>query len=131
MGHEARIIPMDGRPKLNDRIRHWNGDSRGRWDGDTLVIETANYSAKSDIRGASENLKVTERLTRVGPGTPMGDTVKFEPLDTWWISLFLIAFAALIGPVNVLWLAPATKRHRLFFTTPAISLARSATQRPR
>jgi hypothetical protein len=48
--------------------------------------------------------------------------VKFEPSDTLWISLFLVVFAALIGPVNLFWLAPAKKRHRLFFTTPIISL---------
>jgi hypothetical protein len=56
------------------------------------------------------------------PGTPMAETVKFVPLDTVWVSLLLRVFAALIGPVNFFWFAPATKRHRLFFTVPLISL---------
>jgi hypothetical protein len=64
--------------------------------------------------------------TSFAPGTPMGETVKFEPVDTLWLSLFLVAFAAFIGPVNLFWLAPATKRHRLFLTTPLISIVGAA-----
>src|SRR5207247_1271681 len=67
MAHDARIIPLDGRPHLSDRMRTWNGDPRGRWEGDTLVIDTTNFSSKSDFMGAHENLRLTERLTRVGP----------------------------------------------------------------
>jgi hypothetical protein len=67
MAHDARIIPLDGRPHLDARIRVWNGDPRGRWEGDTLVIETTNFSPNSDFMGAHENLRLTERLTRVGP----------------------------------------------------------------
>jgi hypothetical protein len=67
MAHDARIVPLDGRPHLDDRVRLWNGDSRGRWDGDTLVIDTTNFSPKSEFMGAHENLRLTERLTRVGP----------------------------------------------------------------
>ena len=48
-------------------IRQWNGDSRGRWDGNTLVVETTNFSAKSYFMGATENLKLVERFTRVAP----------------------------------------------------------------
>jgi hypothetical protein len=65
MAHDARIIPLDGRPHLDPRIRVWNGDSRGRWQGDTLVIDTTNFSTKSDFMGSHENLHLTERLTRV------------------------------------------------------------------
>ncbi len=67
MIHESRIIPMDGRPHLGPEIRRWTGDPRGRWEGDTLVIETTNFNDKTKFHGASENLKVTERLTRVAP----------------------------------------------------------------
>ena len=67
MAHDARVIPLDGRPHLDARLRTWNGDSRGRWDGDTLVVDTTNFSAKSDFMGAHENLHLVERLTRVGP----------------------------------------------------------------
>jgi hypothetical protein len=64
MAHDARIIPLDGRPHLDDRIRVWNGDSRGRWAGDTLVIDTTNFSPKSDFMGSHEQLHLTEKLTR-------------------------------------------------------------------
>jgi hypothetical protein len=67
MAHDARIIPLDGRPRLDARVRVWNGDSRGHWEGDTLVIDTMNFSPKSDFMGAHENLRLTERLTRVDP----------------------------------------------------------------
>ncbi len=67
MAHDARIVPLDGRPHLDSRIRVWNGDSRGHWEGDTLVVETTNFSPKSDFMGSHENLRLTERFTRVGP----------------------------------------------------------------
>ena len=67
MAHDARIIPLDGRPRLDARIRVWNGDSRGHWEGDTLVIDTTNFSPKSEFMGSHENLRLTERITRVGP----------------------------------------------------------------
>ena len=65
MAHDARMIPLDGRPHLDPRIRVWNGDSRGHWEGDTLVIDTTNFSSKSDFMGSHENLRLTEKLTRV------------------------------------------------------------------
>ena len=65
MAHDARIIPLDGGPHLDDRIRRWNGDARAHWDGDTLVVETTNFSPKSDFMGAHENLRLTEKFTRV------------------------------------------------------------------
>jgi hypothetical protein len=65
MAHDARVIPLDGRPHLPAAVRVWNGDSRGRWEGDTLVIDTTNFSSKSDFMGAHENLHLTERLRRV------------------------------------------------------------------
>src|SRR5262249_7189836 len=67
MAHDARIIPLDGRPHLDERLRRWNGDSRGRWEGDTLVVETTNFSPKSDFMGAHDRLHLTERFTRIGP----------------------------------------------------------------
>ena len=66
MIHDARVIPIDGQPPLADGVRQLHGDSRGHWEGDTLVIETTNYSSKTNFRGASDNLHVIERLTRVG-----------------------------------------------------------------
>ena len=67
MAHDARIIPLDGRAHLDARVRPWNGDSRGRWEGDTLVVDTTNFSPKSDFRGSHDGLHLTERFTRVGP----------------------------------------------------------------
>jgi hypothetical protein len=67
MAHDARVIPLDGRPHLDSSLRTWNGDSRGHWEGDTLVIDTTNFSTKSDFMGSHENLKLTEKITRAGP----------------------------------------------------------------
>ncbi len=65
MIHDARIIPLDGRPHLPATFREWNGDSRGRWDGDTLVIDTTNFRAPNALTDATAALHVVERLTRV------------------------------------------------------------------
>ena len=75
MIHEVRVIPTDGRPHISDRIRQCMGDSRGRWEGDTLVIETTNFNAKVGLTRngntllTSPDLTLVERLTRVGPET--------------------------------------------------------------
>ena len=67
MIHDVRIIPIDGRPQLHDNIRQWNGDSRGFWDGDTLVVRTANFSEKTRHRfPSSRNTVAVERFRRVG-----------------------------------------------------------------
>jgi hypothetical protein len=64
--HDVRVIPLDGRARLGDNIRQWNGDSRGRWDGKTLVVETTNYSDKTQLRfPSSTNTRAVERFTRV------------------------------------------------------------------
>jgi len=76
--HDARVIPLDGRPPLGPAFRQHLGDSRGRWDGDTLVVETANFDAVGTPMGgyfrfADENLRLTERFTRVD-----SDTLRYE-----------------------------------------------------
>ena len=60
-----RIIPMDGRPFSSDKIRQFPGDSRGHWEGDTLVVESKNFTDKTRFQGSSEALHVVERFTRV------------------------------------------------------------------
>jgi hypothetical protein len=62
MIHDARIVPMDGRP--HGTLRRWMGDSRGHWDGATLVVDTINFTDKTAFRGADEALHLTERFTR-------------------------------------------------------------------
>jgi hypothetical protein len=64
-----RNIVMDGRPHLPAGIRQWFGDSRGRWEGNTLVVDVTNFSPKTDFQGSRENLHVVERWTRTGPAT--------------------------------------------------------------
>ena len=69
MIHDARVIPMDGRPHQAAGFRAWMGDSRGRWEGDTLVIDTTNFTDRTNFRGAGQNLHLVERLTRVDAET--------------------------------------------------------------
>ena len=68
-----RIIPLDGRPQLPDQIRQFPGDSRGRWEGDTLVVETANFNQRRRFRGATGAMRVVERFTRVAR-----DSIRYE-----------------------------------------------------
>ena len=75
MIHNARIIPIDGSPHANSKVRLWEGDPRGRWKGNTLIIESTNFRALKNIRGATagrrsrqtEQQRITERITVVGP----------------------------------------------------------------
>jgi hypothetical protein len=80
MIHEARVIPLDGRP--HGKVRQWHGDSRGRWDGDTLVIETINFTDKTNFRGSGANLKLTERYRLVDRGTLLYQVTVEDP-TTW------------------------------------------------
>jgi hypothetical protein len=89
MIHETRIIPLDGRPHLPPTVRLWLGDSRGRWEGDTLVVDTTNFSPQSNFMGARENLHVVERFTRVAPDTIHYEVTVEDP-TTWarpWTAL--------------------------------------------
>jgi hypothetical protein len=69
MIHDARVIPLDGRPHAAASVRFWLGDSRGRWEGQTLVVDTSNFTDKTNVRGSSPNLHLTERFTRTDAGT--------------------------------------------------------------
>jgi len=73
MLHETRVVPTDNRPHVPSGVRSWMGDPKGHWEGDTLVIETTNFNDKAAFRGASENMKITERFTRVSD-----DQIKYE-----------------------------------------------------
>jgi hypothetical protein len=69
MYHDTRLIPTDGRPHLPASMRQYRGDPRGHWEGDTLVVDTTNFTDKTAFRGSSENLHLVERFTRTGPET--------------------------------------------------------------
>ena len=77
MVHDSRIVPLDGRDQLPERLRQWMGSSRGRWDGDTLVVETANFTGQTasfspSVRsavGTGATLQLTERFTRADDET--------------------------------------------------------------
>ena len=66
MIHETRVIPLDGRAHLGSRVRGYLGDARGHWEGNTLVVDTTNFNAKTNYRGSSDTLHLIERFTRVG-----------------------------------------------------------------
>jgi hypothetical protein len=82
MIHDVRIIPLDGRPHLPQTVRGWLGDSRGRWEGDTLVVDTTNFTEKTNFRGSRENLHVVERFTRVDDNTIRYEFTVDDP-TTW------------------------------------------------
>jgi hypothetical protein len=86
MIHEARIVPLDGRPHLGPALARYLGDSRGRWDGDTLVVETRNFTDRLGVgmngTGASEALKIIERFRRTG-ATSLSYSITIDDSKTW------------------------------------------------
>jgi hypothetical protein len=85
MIHSARVIPLDGRPHLGKNLRQWLGDSRGHWDGDTLVVETTNFRTDDGVTFQGSNpdtFKITERFTRVD-ATTLNYEFTVEDPKTW------------------------------------------------
>ncbi len=82
MINDARIVPLDGRPHLPPSLRQWRGDSRGRWDGDTLVVDTTNFRDPTNFRGSRATLHVVERFTRVAADTLLYEFTVDDP-QTW------------------------------------------------
>jgi hypothetical protein len=80
--HDARIIPLDGRPHVGPKIRQFMGDSRGRWEGDSLVVDTTNFTDRTDFEGSSENLHVIERFKLLDPDTILYEFTVEDP-HTW------------------------------------------------
>jgi hypothetical protein len=90
MVHDVRVVPLDGRPHLSAGIRQWLGDSRGRWEGDTLVVETTNFSNKTNYRGSGTNLRLIERFKRLERDT-IGYELTVDDSTTWvrpWTAAF-------------------------------------------
>jgi hypothetical protein len=77
-----RVIPVDGSPHLPSSVRLWWGDSRGHWEGNTLVVDVTNFSPKTDFQGSHENLHLVERWTRTGPNS-LEYVVTMEDRTTW------------------------------------------------
>ena len=89
MIHEARVVPLDGRPHLPANLRQWLGDSRGRWEGDTLVIETTNFTDKSSFSGSiiarggsTAGMRLVERFSRAADDTLLYEFTVTDPA-TW------------------------------------------------
>ena len=82
MIHDVRVIPTDGSPHLPSSVRQWMGDSRGHWEGDTLVVDTTNFTGQTAFRGSSENLHVIERFRRVDADTVLYQFTVDDP-STW------------------------------------------------
>ena len=83
MVHEFRVIPLDGRPHLPGHVRQWLGDSRGRWEGDALVVETTNFKDAQWFQGLSQGgMRLVERFTRVDADT-VHYAVTFEDPELW------------------------------------------------
>jgi hypothetical protein len=82
MIHETRIIPLDGRPHVGAGIRTYMGDARGRWDGNTLVVETTNFLERAANRGASEHLRLVERFKPTSANI-VEWSVRYEDASTW------------------------------------------------
>ncbi len=80
MVHDARIIPLDGRPRPD--IESWTGESRGRWEGDTLVVETTHFSDKHSYRGSTKDRHLVERFTRIDADTLLYEFTITDPA-TW------------------------------------------------
>ena len=76
------MIPIGNKPHLGSSVRQWMGDSRAHWDGDTLVIDTTNFTDKTNFNGSAENLHMIERISRVDANT-LGYVVTFEDPTTW------------------------------------------------
>lgn len=106
LGNDPRIIPLDGRPFLDKRIETWTGNSRGHWDGDTLVVETRNFNPKmasiymrARAYGSAENMVLTERFTRVGENAMVYEFTVDDP-DTFVDSIrAVVHFSKLEAPI--------------------------------
>ena len=99
MIHDVRIIPLDGRPQLPASVRQWTGSYRGRWEGDTLVVESTNFNGKNPFQGSSENMRLIERFTRVDENTMRYQFTIDDP-STWtrpWSAE--VPWAKTIGPL--------------------------------
>ena len=100
--HETRVIPLDNQPHLDPSVSQWLGDSRGHWEGDTLVVETTNFSDRTSFHGATKNMKLVERWRRASDGSidyrftvtdPQTWTKPWSAAITWYKTGMLYEYA--------------------------------------
>ena len=96
MVHTARIIPLDGSPHLPSNVQQWSGDSRGHWEGETLVVETTNHTDKTRWRGSTPDMRLVERFTRVDAETLLYEFTVTDP--TVWTSPWTAAVPLVLNP---------------------------------
>ena len=96
MVHTARIIPLDGSPHLPSNVQQWSGDSRGHWEGETLVVETTNHTDKTRWRGATPDMRLVERFTRVDAETLLYEFTVTDPKT--WTAPWTAAVPLLLNP---------------------------------
>ncbi len=97
--NETRIIPLDRRPPLDDRIRLWGGSSRGHWEGNTLVVETANWNGRSVFFGSTAEQRVVERFTRVDASTIDYEATVTDPASYTQAWTLANTMRAIEGPI--------------------------------
>lgn len=99
MLHDVRLIPLDGRSQLPANLKQWTGSRRGHWEGETLVVENTNFNGKAPFQGSSENMRLTERFTRVDENTIRYQFTVDDP-STWtkpWSAELLMKKT--VGPI--------------------------------
>ncbi len=99
MIHDVRIIPLDGRPHVSPEIQLWRGDSRGHWEGDTLVVDTTNFTDQTAFRGSTHSLHVIEKFRRTAEDNILYEFTVEDPA-TWtksWTAQ--MPFAKIDGPI--------------------------------
>lgn len=99
MIHDVRIIPLDGRPHLPANIRQWLGDSRGRWEGNTLVVDTTNFTDRTYFSGSDQNLHLVERFTRINENTILYEFTVDDPTAFTRLWKGEIPFTKAPGPI--------------------------------
>jgi hypothetical protein len=99
MIHDVRIIPLDGRPHLPAHIRQWLGDSLGRWEGNTLVVDTTNFTDKTNFSGSDENLHLIERFTRTDENTILYEFTVDDPTAFTRVWKGEVPFTKAPGPI--------------------------------
>ena len=107
--HDVRIIPTDGRPHIPQEVRQLLGDPRGHWEGNTLVVETTNFTGRTSFRASGEHMHLTERFTRTGISTMLYEFTVDDPETFTQLWTARIPMTTAQGPLSFRsyrWLGP-------------------------